>query len=51
MRQSTIRSVDVDGRNLGRNENEKELADGESECQNEQWPPKRHWKKFAADSE
>jgi len=41
----------VNGRNLGRNENEKELADDESQCQNEQEPPKRHWKNFTADSE
>lgn len=30
--ESTIGSVNVDGRNLGRNEYEEELADGESEC-------------------
>lgn len=39
----TVRGVNVDGRNIGRNEHEKESTNGVCECQNNQRPQKRHF--------
>ena len=45
----TIRSINVNGRNIGRNEHQKEPTNGISQCQNDQGPPKSHCQ--LADSE
>ena len=47
----TVRGVNVDGRNIGRNEHEKESTNGVCECQNNQRPQKRHFFFYQQDTD